>query len=130
LPLTAGGTGATTAGAALTSLGAQSTANLSTDVTTDATSTTKYPSVNSIKTYVDDKFRYKTDEFNVTVGSTTSFTLTQTPLSTSVVHMVRNGVRLSNTAFSIVGKAITYIPANNGGSNLVVNDRIQFDYIY
>jgi hypothetical protein len=130
LPLTAGGTGATTAGAALTSLGAQSTANLSTDVTTDATSTTKYPSVNSIKTYVDDKFRYKTDEFNVTVGSTTSFTLTQTPLSTSVVHMVRNGVRLSNTAFSIIGKAITYIPANNGGSNLVVNDRIQFDYIY
>jgi hypothetical protein len=130
LPLTHGGTGATTAGAALTSLGAQSTANLSTDITTDATSTTKYPSVNSIKTYVDDKFRYKTDEFNVTVGSTTSFMLTQTPLSTSVVHMVRNGVRLSNTAFSIVGKAITYIPANNGGSNLVVNDRIQFDYIY
>jgi hypothetical protein len=49
-----GGTGAITAGAALTNLGAQSSANLSTDVTgTDATSLTKYPAVKSIKDYVD-----------------------------------------------------------------------------
>ncbi|MHA8105676.1 hypothetical protein [Aquirufa sp. 5-AUSEE-100C1] len=48
-----GGTGATTAGAALTALGAQATANLSTDLTADAASTTKYPSVKTIKDYVD-----------------------------------------------------------------------------
>jgi len=129
LPLTAGGTGATTAAAALTSLGAQSTANLSTDITTDAASTTKYPSVSLIKTYVDAKYRDQTDEFTANGGQTT-FTLTQIPLTTSKVHMFRNGIRLSNTAFSINGLAITYIPANNGSSNLVINDRIQFDYQY
>jgi cytoskeletal protein CcmA (bactofilin family) len=53
LPISAGGTGATTAAAALTSLGAQSTANLSTDVAADAASTSKYPAVKAIKDYVD-----------------------------------------------------------------------------
>ena len=48
-----GGTGATTAAAALTNLGAQAAANLSTDISTDAASTTKYPAVKSIKDYVD-----------------------------------------------------------------------------
>ncbi len=48
-----GGTGATSATDALTNLGAQATANLSTDLTTDAASTTKYPAVKTIKDYVD-----------------------------------------------------------------------------
>ena len=48
-----GGTGSTTAGDALTALGAQSTANLSTDIAGDAASVTKYPAVKSIKDYVD-----------------------------------------------------------------------------
>ena len=48
-----GGTGSTTAGAALTALGAQATANLSTDIAADAASTTKYPAVKTIKDYVD-----------------------------------------------------------------------------
>jgi hypothetical protein len=48
-----GGTGATTAAGALTNLGAQSAANLSTSMTTDAASTTKYPAVKTIKDYVD-----------------------------------------------------------------------------
>jgi len=48
-----GGTGATTVSAALTALGAQASANLSTNMTTDATSTTKYPAVKTIKEYVD-----------------------------------------------------------------------------
>ena len=48
-----GGTGATTAAAALTNLGAQSSANLSTNLTTDAASVTKYPAVKTIKDYVD-----------------------------------------------------------------------------
>ncbi len=53
LPITKGGTGATTAAAALTALGAQSTANLSTDVAADAASNSKYPGVKAIKDYVD-----------------------------------------------------------------------------
>ncbi|MFM7019792.1 MAG: beta strand repeat-containing protein, partial [Aquirufa sp.] len=53
LPITQGGTGATTASAALTALGAQSTANLSTNLSTDAASLTKYPAVKTIKDYVD-----------------------------------------------------------------------------
>ncbi len=48
-----GGTGASTAPTALTNLGAQSTANLSTDLTVDANSLTKYPAVKTIKDYVD-----------------------------------------------------------------------------
>ncbi len=53
LPVANGGTGATSAAAALTNLGAQSLANVSTNITTDAASTTKYPSVKLIKDYVD-----------------------------------------------------------------------------
>jgi hypothetical protein len=48
-----GGTGAITAAGALTSLGAQSASNLSTNVLTDAASDIKYPSVKAVKTYVD-----------------------------------------------------------------------------
>ena len=48
-----GGTGATVAADALTNLGAQAVANLSTDMTADATSITKYPAVKTIKDYVD-----------------------------------------------------------------------------
>jgi hypothetical protein len=47
-----GGTGAQNAGDALSNLGAQSTANLSTDIATDAASTTKYPAVKTIRDYV------------------------------------------------------------------------------
>jgi uncharacterized protein (TIGR02145 family) len=48
-----GGTGATTASNALGNLGAEAIANKSTSITTDASSTTKYPSVKLIKDYVD-----------------------------------------------------------------------------
>ena len=48
-----GGTGATTAAGALTNLGAEAVANKSTDLTADANSTLKYPSVKLIKDYVD-----------------------------------------------------------------------------
>ena len=48
-----GGTGATTAADALTNLGAESITNKSTNITTDALSTTKYPSIKLIKDYVD-----------------------------------------------------------------------------
>lgn len=48
-----GGTGAITAAAALTNLGAESILNKSTDINQDASSTSKYPSVKLIKDYVD-----------------------------------------------------------------------------
>ncbi len=48
-----GGTGATTATAALTNLGAEPTANKSNDISGDSQSTTKFPSVKAIKDYVD-----------------------------------------------------------------------------
>ncbi len=48
-----GGTGATTAIGALTNLGAEAVSNKSTSVTTDANSDIKYPSVKSVKDYVD-----------------------------------------------------------------------------
>jgi hypothetical protein len=48
-----GGTGAITAAAALTNLGAESISNKSTDINVDASSTSKYPSVKIIKDYVD-----------------------------------------------------------------------------
>ena len=48
-----GGTGATTATGALTNLGAEPTANKSNDISGDAASTTKFPSVKAFKDYVD-----------------------------------------------------------------------------
>ena len=48
-----GGTGATSATGALTNLGAEPAANKSNDISTDASSTTKFPSVKAIKDYVD-----------------------------------------------------------------------------
>ncbi|MFD3293385.1 hypothetical protein SKC35_06780 [Aquirufa sp. KTFRIE-69F] len=53
LAVSNGGTGATTAPVALTNLGAEAVANKSTDLSADANSTQKYPSVKLIKDYVD-----------------------------------------------------------------------------
>ncbi len=48
-----GGTGASTAAGAIANLGAENTSNKSTNIQTDAESTSKYPSVKLIKDYVD-----------------------------------------------------------------------------
>lgn len=69
------------------------------------------------------------DEFSAT-ASQTNFTLTQTPSTNSKVKMFVNGIRISNTAYSVSGTALTYNPANNGGYSLTTNDRIQFDFYY
>jgi hypothetical protein len=69
------------------------------------------------------------NEFTATVGQT-AFTLTQTPSVNSRVKMYINGVRISNTAYSISGTTVTYVPANNGNNALSSGDRIQFDYYY
>ncbi len=60
----------------------------------------------------------------------TSFTLGHTPVSTSKVRMYVNGIRISNSAYSLSGTTITYTAANNGAYDLAVGDRIQFDYQY
>jgi len=69
------------------------------------------------------------DEFTGSL-SQTSFNLTKTPGSRSKVKMYINGVRISNTAYSLSGSTITYTPASNGSYNIQVGDRIQFDYFY
>jgi len=69
------------------------------------------------------------DEFSAT-ASQTSFTLTQTKSVNSKVKMFINGVRISNTAYTLVGTTLTYVPANNASYILTLADRIQFDYYY
>ena len=69
------------------------------------------------------------DEFTATAAQTI-FTLTQTKSANSKVKMYINGIRISNTAYSVSGTALTYTPANNGSYALVLSDRIQFDYYY
>jgi carbonic anhydrase/acetyltransferase-like protein (isoleucine patch superfamily) len=70
-----------------------------------------------------------TDEFTATI-SQTDFTLTQTPSANSKVKMYVNGIRISNTAYSVSGNTLTYNPSNNGSYSLTATDRIQFDYFY
>jgi hypothetical protein len=78
------------------------------------------------------------DEYTSTTGvgaeymtaGKTSFTLAQAPSASSKVKMYVNGIRISNTAYSVSGSTLTYVPANNGGNNLLTTDRVQFDYFY
>ena len=69
------------------------------------------------------------NEFSATT-SQTLFTLTQTPSVNSKVKMYINGVRISNSAYSISGTALTYNATNNSDYSLTASDRIQFDYYY
>jgi hypothetical protein len=70
-----------------------------------------------------------TDEFTATTGQTL-FTLNNQKSSRSVFKLYINGVRISNTAYSISGVNFTYIPANNGSYSLTAGDRVQIDYYY
>ena len=69
------------------------------------------------------------NEFSATT-SQTSFSLTQIPSVNSKVKMYINGVRISNSAYSITGTTLTYNATNNGAYSLTASDRIQFDYYY
>jgi hypothetical protein len=69
------------------------------------------------------------DEFTAS-SSQSSFTLTQTPATTSKVKMYINGIRISNAAYGVSGTTLTYNPASNGNYTITANDRIQFDYSY
>ena len=75
-------------------------------------------------------YREVADEFAPDSDGDTSFTLTQIPGSNSKVKMYINGIRISNTAYTLSGNSLTYIPSNNGSYSLITTDRIQFDYSY
>ena len=72
ISVTNGGTGTTTAAGALINLGAEAVANKSTDLSADANSTSKYPSVKLIKDYVDTRVA----SAGVSDGSITSAKIT------------------------------------------------------
>ncbi|MFM7628814.1 MAG: hypothetical protein ACKO44_04795 [Algoriphagus sp.] len=92
-------------------------------LTTDGSGTATWTTINTALV------REVANEFTATTNQT-SFTLTQTPSVNSKVKMFINGVRISNTAYSVSGSTLTYIPANNGNNALSSGDRIQFDYYY
>jgi hypothetical protein len=105
-------------------------------VSADGTSNTKYPSVKSVKDYVDSIIAVipaprptalATDEFVASAGQT-SFTLNHIP--SSKVSMFVNGIRIPNAAYSFSGTALTFDANNNGSHSLVAGDRVQFDYSY
>ena len=124
-----GGTGATTLSAngiligngtsAVTTVGPSTNGNVLTSNGTNWISST--PSVSLI--------REVANEFTATTAQT-SFTLTQTPSVNSKVKMYINGVRISNTAYSVSGVTLTYNGTYNGAYSLTTGDRIQFDYYY
>lgn len=111
---------------------AQQTAlNLKADITSLATVATSgdYNDLSNKPITPNPSLTEVTDEFTAT-ASQTSFTLTQTKSVNSKVKMFINGVRISNTAYTVSGNILTYIPASNGGYNLTAGNRIQFDYSY
>jgi hypothetical protein len=124
-----GGTGATSLAAngvlignatsAVTTVTPSTNGNVLTSNGTNWVSST--PSVSLIREVV--------NEFSAST-SQTSFTLTQTPSVNSKVKMYINGVRISNSAYSVSGTTLTYNPTNNGAYSLTASDRIQFDYYY
>ncbi|MBV9986381.1 MAG: hypothetical protein JO301_01770 [Chitinophagaceae bacterium] len=69
------------------------------------------------------------DEITATAAQTV-FTLSQTPSVNSKVKMYINGIRISNTAYSVSGTALTYSAVNNGSYTISVGDRVQFDFFY
>lgn len=71
-----------------------------------------------------------TDEFTAS-SNQNSFTLSQSPTATSKLKMYINGIRISNTAYSISSATtVSYNSANNGNYTISALDRIQFDYSY
>jgi hypothetical protein len=70
------------------------------------------------------------NEESLSTLAQTSFTLGHTPVNTSKVKMYINGIRITNSAYSISGRTVSYNAVNNGAYALALNDRIQFDYQY
>ena len=57
----------------------------------------------------------------IATNSQTDFTLSQSPSANSKVKMYVNGIRISNTAYTITGTTLTYDAANNGAYALTSN---------
>ena len=89
-----GGTGATTATGALTNLGAEAIVNKSTDLNADANSTTKYPSVKTIKDYVDTR---------VASAAVADGSLTNVKLVNSSTILGSTTMTLGGTVTSVTG---------------------------
>ena len=134
VPVASGGTGATSASAALTSLGAAPLASPTFTGTPAAptapagTNTTQIATTAFVANAVKITTGLNSDEFTATAAQT-SFTLTQTALNAKVFMFI-NGTRIKNGAFSVSGTTVTYTAANNNSYALVAGDRIQFDYAY
>jgi hypothetical protein len=128
IAVTNGGTGATT----LTSNGVLIGNGISA-VTTVAPSTSGNVLMSNGSAWVSSAaaatIREIANEFSAT-SAQTSFTLSQTPSTNSKVKMFINGVRISNSAYSVSGATLTYNPINNGANALTAGDRVQFDYYY
>ena len=97
-----GGTGATSATAALTNLGAEAVSNKSTDITADAASTSKYPSVKTIKDYVDTR---------VASAAVADGSLTNAKLVNSSSTLGSTTLTLGGTVTSVTG--LTSLEATN-----------------
>jgi len=67
----------------------------------------------------------QSDVFTATANQT-AFTLSKTPIGK--IYGYRNGVKLP-TAFTWIGTAVTYVPANNGTKTIDINDVISFEYL-
>ncbi len=76
-----------------------------------------------------DQIEFADEEASASAGQTV-FTLTNTPSILSKLKMFINGVRISNSAYSISEKVLTYDPAANGNYTFTAGDRVQFDYSY
>jgi len=108
LPVANGGTGAITATAALTALGAQSTANLSTDMVTDALSTTKYPAVKTIKDYVTSSVSTGAPDADGTTKGKIQLAGDLAGSSTSPLVVKLRGTPISSVAPTTAGHVLTY----------------------
>jgi hypothetical protein len=96
---------------------------------TAGNNTTQIATTAFVKTAIAAAVNDADDEFSAT-ASQTVFTITQTPAVNSKVRMYINGIKISLTAFQVVGTQVTYNPANNGGTQLASGSRIQFEYYF
>jgi hypothetical protein len=102
---------------------------------TAGNNTTALATTQFVTSAVASAVRLNSDEFTATASQTVfnatngSSQLTQTPLNNKVFMFI-NGTRIKNSAYTVSGTTVTYIPANNNSYALVVGDRIQFDYAY